>query len=59
LKEEKPLTGKWVFKFKQDGRYKARLVIRGCEQKYGIDYEETFSPVVRISFLRMVIALAI
>jgi len=34
LKEEKPLTGKWVFKIKQDGRYKARLVIRGCETRH-------------------------
>jgi len=58
LKEEKPLTGKWVFKVKQDGRYKARLVIRGCEQEQGINYEETFSPVISTSALRSLFAIA-
>jgi len=58
LKEEKPLTGKWVFKIKQDGRYKARLVIRECEQKQGIDYQETFNLVISTSALRSLFALA-
>jgi len=58
LKEGKPLTGKWVFKIKQDGRYIARLVIRGCEQKQGIDYQETFSPVISTNALRSLFALA-
>lgn len=55
---EKILSSKWVFKIKDDGRYKARLVIRGCEQQYGINYDETFSPVVGASALRTLLAVA-
>lgn len=59
----KPITCKWVFKIKSgpDGaiqRYKARLVARGCAQRKGIDYQETFSPVVRYPSIRFLIALA-
>ena len=54
---------KWVFKKKSDAegkveRYKARLVAQGFAQKYGQDYDETFSPVVRFESVRTVIALA-
>lgn len=57
-KNNRILTNKWVFKIKDDGRYKARLVVRGCEQRHGIDFEETFSPVVSSSSLRTLLALA-
>lgn len=39
-------------------RYKARLVAQGCSQKYGIDYEEIFCPVVTSASIRTVITLA-
>ena len=53
------LTNKWVFKIKDDGTYKARLVVRGCQQQKGIDYEEVFSPVVQVSTLRLLFAISV
>ena len=55
---------KWVFKQKlgENGlidRYKARLVAQGYAQRPGVDYEETFSPVVRFESLRVFLALAV
>ena len=46
------VSDKWIYtiKCKADGTpqpYKARLVARGNEQQYGIDYEEIFAPVVK------------
>ena len=58
LGKRKPLSSRWIFKVKDDGKYKARLVIRGCEQKYGLDYENTFSPVVNSSSLKVLFGLA-
>ena len=60
---QKVIGCKWVFKTKvsPDGtidRHKARLVAQGYSQKYGLDYDETFCPVVRTESVRSVIALA-
>eukprot|EP00731_Ephydatia_muelleri_P016374 Em0009g798a len=62
-KECKPVGSKWVFKVKTnaDGsteRFKARLVAQGYTQREGLDYDETFSPVVRSESIRSVISLA-
>ncbi|KAM9891573.1 hypothetical protein OXX69_012265, partial [Metschnikowia pulcherrima] len=48
----------WVFAKKDSGIYKARLVALGNHQKEGIDYDLTFSPVIRYTSLRLVLAIA-
>ena len=54
---------KWIYKIKtrSDGsieHYKTRLVAKGFTQEYGIDYEETFTPVARISSVRALLTIA-
>uniref|UniRef100_T1IMU7 Integrase catalytic domain-containing protein n=1 Tax=Strigamia maritima TaxID=126957 RepID=T1IMU7_STRMM len=54
---------KWIYKRKTDPaghiiKYKARLVAQGFKQIKGIDYEESYSPVVRLTTIRVILALA-
>lgn len=56
------IQNKWVFDIKPSynptpSRFKARLVAIGFTQEYGVDYEETFAPVLKHSALRIVFGL--
>jgi hypothetical protein len=58
------VTSKWLFRHKltSDGsldRYKARWVLRGFTQRPGVDYDETFSPVVKFVTIHTVLSLAL
>ena len=61
-KGRRALTSKWIYKRKEDipsiedARWNARQVVQGCNQKEGIDFNEVFSPVVRHTYIRVLLA---
>ena len=62
-KDKNFIWTKWIFKNKmnEDGqvvRNKAKLVCKGYAQVEGVDYEETFAPVVRLEAIKMFLAFA-
>jgi Reverse transcriptase (RNA-dependent DNA polymerase) len=61
---KRALKPKFIFKIKTDPvnkrkTFKARLVVRGFEQKYSIDYFETFAPVARITSIRIMLSVVL
>ncbi|KAE9262091.1 hypothetical protein PR003_g33669, partial [Phytophthora rubi] len=60
----KVLTSKWVFVRKRNAqgqveRHRARITIKGCQQKYGLNFWETYAPVVCMEGVRLVLLLAL
>ena len=64
LPVRKKLVGcKWVFSIKHNAdrsvnRFKPQLVAKGFTQSYGIDYEKTFAPVVKLNSIRVLLSFA-
>lgn len=56
-RDAKVIGSRWVYALKKDEngiveRYKARLVAQGCKQNKGIDYKETYTPIIDVTLVR-------
>ena len=60
---KKALHNKWVYRIKNeyDGskRYKTRLVVKGFQQKEGINYTKIFSPIMKMSTIKLVLGMVV
>jgi hypothetical protein len=60
---KRTLQNKWVYKLKEEDegkkRYKARLVVNGFALKKVIDFDEIFSPVVKMTSIRTILSLVV
>lgn len=56
--DRKAIPTRWIFTIKDNGLYKARIVVQGFCQKESIDYDATFAPVVRYESVRFFLALS-
>ena len=59
----RPLGGKWVYKVKRDvdgniARFKARWVVKGYLQQFGVDFDQTFAVVVKPMAFQVLFAIA-
>ncbi|KAG8478926.1 hypothetical protein CXB51_028925 [Gossypium anomalum] len=64
MESKRALKNRWIYRLKQEEkssspRYKARLVVKGYTQKNGVDFEEIFSSVVKMSSIRTILSLAV
>jgi len=61
--DRKVIGVKWVFKTKLNAycsvnKYKAKLVVKGYAQIFGVDYSDTFAPMSRLDTIRLVLMVA-
>ena len=63
LAGKRALQNKWVYRLKEEGggkkQYKARLVVNGFAQKKGIEFNEIFSPIVKMTSIRTILSLVV
>ena len=63
LAKTKIVSCKWVFKIKKNAageinKYKAWLVVCGFTQRLGVDYDDTYAPIARLTSIRLILAIA-
>ena len=60
---KKALHNKWAYRIKEEHegnkRYKARLVVKGFQQKESVDYNEIFSPFMKLTTIRLVLKIVV